>query len=146
MTTVIHRVAPTHLGTVGPLQLAQMSHVVAPTCCLLSRTCGWSGKGVHGSCPAARPASHPSSVSPGGVGVQVEHGLAPAVNSQRDTEDPNNVHHYSSPGLRGKKRWSVSWPETESYRCMFNRCSPCQRPSGIRRRRLWHWGAWQQAA
>lgn len=65
------------------------------------------GEGVHGSCPAAGPASHPSGVGPGGVGVQVEHGLAPAVNGQRDTEDPNNVHHYSGPGLRGRERRSM---------------------------------------
>lgn len=62
---------------------------------------------MHGSCPAAGPASHPSDVSPGWVGVQVEHGLAPAINSQRDTEDPNDVHHYSSPGLRGRERRST---------------------------------------
>lgn len=62
---------------------------------------------MHGSCPAAGPASHPSGVSPGRVGVQVEHGLAPAVNSQRDTEDPNNVHHYSGPGLRERQRRSM---------------------------------------
>ena len=59
---------------------------------------------MHGSCPTANPASHPSGVSPGGESVQVEHGLAPAVDSQSDTEDPNNVHHYSGPGLRGRKR------------------------------------------
>lgn len=64
---------------------------------------GW-GKGLGESRPAGEPASHPSGVSPGGVGVQVEHGLAPAVDSQRDTEDADDVHHYSGPGLRGRKK------------------------------------------
>lgn len=80
-----------------------MSHVVALTCCLSVLLVGGGG-GMHGSCPAAGPASHASGISPGGVGVQVEHGLAPTVNSQRDTEDPNNVHHYSGPGLKGRKK------------------------------------------
>lgn len=61
---------------------------------------GWGRAYVHGSCPVAEPASHPSGVSPGRVVVQVKHGLPPAVDSQRDTEDPNNVHHYSGLGLR----------------------------------------------
>lgn len=59
---------------------------------------------MRGAHPVAKPASHPSGVGPGGVGVQVKHGLAPAVDSQRDAENPDNVHHYSGPGLRGKRR------------------------------------------
>lgn len=50
---------------------------------------------VCGSSPAAGPGSHPSDVGPGGEGVQLEHGLAPAVEGHRDAEDANDVHDYS---------------------------------------------------
>lgn len=85
MTTVVHKVVPTN-----PMDSSRNS-----------------GTSVIRSDVPPGPASHPSGISPGGVGVQVEHGLAPAVNRQRDTEDPNNVHHDSSPGLRGRKRRSM---------------------------------------
>lgn len=51
----------------------------------------------------AEPGSHPGDVGPGGEGVQVKHGLAPAVDGQCNTEDANDVHDYSCPGLRERK-------------------------------------------
>lgn len=54
---------------------------------------------MHGSSPVAEPASHASDIGPDGKGVQVKHGLAPAVDGQCDTQDANDVHDYSCSGL-----------------------------------------------
>lgn len=47
--------------------------------------------------------SHPSNVGPGREGVQVKHGLAPAVDGQCNAKDANDVHDYSCPGLMENK-------------------------------------------
>lgn len=58
---------------------------------------------MHGSSSVAEPCSHPGDVSPAWEGVQVKHGLAPAVDGQCNTKDANDVHDYSCPGLRERK-------------------------------------------
>lgn len=44
-------------------------------------------------------ASQPGGVGPGGEGVQVKHGPAPAVDGQCNAKDANDVHDYACPGL-----------------------------------------------
>lgn len=54
--------------------------------------------------PNPDPGSHPGGISPGGEGVQVKHGPAPAVDGQRDAEDADEVHDDAGPGLREEKK------------------------------------------
>ena len=49
------------------------------------------------------PDSHSGDIGPDGEGVQVKHGLTPAVNGQCNTQDSNEVHDYSCSGLVEKK-------------------------------------------
>lgn len=59
---------------------------------------------MRGSSPMAEPGSHACDIGPCGEGVQVKHGPAPAVDGQCNTEDADDVHDYSCPGLLERKR------------------------------------------
>jgi len=52
---------------------------------------------VLGTSPMAKShlGSHPSDIGPGGEGVKVKHGFAPAVDGQCDAKDADDVHDYS---------------------------------------------------
>ena len=56
-----------------------------------------------------KPLDRGGGVGPGGEGVQVKEQTTPAVDGQRDAEDPHDVHHYASLGLEeGRERAEIS--------------------------------------
>lgn len=77
----------------------------------------------------ARPSLPHSGICPQRKGVQVEHGSTPAVDGQRDAQDPNEVHHNASFSLWG------GGGENSNIRSSSSQ-GPCYKRASRKRRQL----------